>query len=227
MLEVLISMLAKPKIDIMREKEMLIENMIFHENLKDKRVIEAFRKIPRENFFASETKKRKDFAAIVYSDYAYPIYENQTISQPSTIAQMLELLEIKENHKVLEIGTGSGYNAALLSKLAKFVYTIETIPKLVKFAVENLERIKIRNVKVIQGDGSRGYEKEAPYDRIIAACACDEIPEAWKEQLKDNGIIVAPVGANLSCEMVAATKINGKFSYSKRGMFSFVPMVKD
>lgn len=201
----------------------LIENWRA-QGIGDERIYKAFKEIKREDFIPKELRKE------AYRDAPLPIYENQTISQPSTIIEMLELLDVKEDSKILEIGTGSGYNAALLSKLtAKTVYSIERIKKLAEFAKSNLKKAKIKNVEVIYGDGSKGYAKEAPYDRIIATCAAKEIPNAWKEQLNEKGIIVAPVGRENDVHvMIAIQKINSQLiSRRVKGqLYTFVPLVK-
>ncbi len=202
-------------------KEQLIAYWEANKLVTDKRVLGAFREVKRQDFVPESLKK------LAYDDIPLPLTEGQTISQPTTVVMMLELLEVKKDSKVLEIGTGCGYNAALISKLTdKKIYTIERLEKLVEMAKENIAKAEIKNIKIILGDGSKGYPKEAPYDRIIATCACTEIPKAWKEQLKEGGIIVAPVG-EASQTMIVARKINGEFTYSKHGGFSFVPLVKD
>ncbi|MCX8147471.1 MAG: methyltransferase domain-containing protein, partial [Candidatus Woesearchaeota archaeon] len=137
---------------------------------------------------------------------------------------MLQALEPKESDKVLEIGTGSGYNAALLSKLVKKVVTTEIIPELVEYAKKNLKKAGIKNVEVFHSDGSRGHKKEAPYDKIIVTAACPEIPLPLIEQLKENGIIVAPVGPLYSQKMIKGTKKKGKLVLEELGDFVFVPL---
>lgn len=200
-------------------KELLIERW---ERIGiSKKVIAAFKKVPRENFVMKEYKQE------AYEDIALPIIEGQTISQPSTIVHMLDLLDVKENSKVLEIGAGSGYNAALLSKLTKKkVITVERIEKLAELAKKNLKRSKIKNVEVIHADGAKGHKKEAPYDRIIATCGAKEIPKAWKDQLKEKGILVAPIGYHEQ-EMIAAKKTKGELKTEKKGLFRFVPLVSN
>jgi len=137
---------------------------------------------------------------------------------------MMEALELKKKDKVLEIGAGSGYQAALLSLLCKKVYTVENLETLVDYAIKNLEKMKIKNVEVILGDGSSGYKKASPYDKIIVTAACPVIPLPLIEQLKEKGIIVAPVGNPYSCEMIKGRKINGKLKTESLGYFSFVPL---
>ena len=203
------------------KKEQLINYWLSQRIVTDKRIIKAFRKTKREDFVLSKFRK------LAYDDDTLPTYEKQTISQPTTIVEILGLSEIKENHKVLEIGAGSGYNAALISKLAKKVYTIERKLRLADFARRNLAEAGIKNVEVICGDGSKGYPKEAHYDRIIATCACDKIPKAWKDQLKNNGIIVAPVGRHRECSIVRIRKARGKFYRQDNPGYWFVPLIKN
>lgn len=200
-------------------KERLIKYWKDTELIKDKKVLEAFKKVSREDFVLQENIDK------TYADYPLSIKEGQTISQPSTIVIMTQALEPKKQDKVLEIGTGSGYQATLLSYLCNKVYTIERIPELVNFAKHNLNKANIKNVEVIEGDGTLGYEKEAPYDKIIVTAASPRIPKALVKQLKENGIIVIPVGPSLSCEMIKAKKIKGKLKKESFGYFSFVPLI--
>ena len=198
-------------------KERLIDYWENIQLVKDKRIIKAFKEIPREDFVLEGYKEQ------AYADTALPIIEGQTISQPSTIMIMTEALEPKQKDKVLEIGAGSGYQAALLSKLCKKIYTIDRIPGIIRFAKHNLDKIK--NVEVIEGDGTLGYDKEKPYDKIIVTAASPEIPKALVKQLKDDGIIVIPVGDPLYCRMIKARKVKGKLKQEFLGYFSFVPLI--
>jgi protein-L-isoaspartate(D-aspartate) O-methyltransferase len=156
--------------------------------VNDQKVLEAFVEIQRERFMPSA------FESKAYDDVPVGIGFGQTISQPFTVLAMIELLNLEKTDKVLEIGAGSGYQAAILSQLANQVYTLEIIPELVEMAQGNLAVAKIDNVEVVQWDGSQGYGKEAPYDKIIVSSACREIPKDLVAQLKEGGIIVAPVG---------------------------------
>jgi len=137
--------------------------------------------------------------------------------------KLLELLGGLKD-KVLEIGTGSGYNAALISKLCKFIYTTEYFEELAEFADKNIKKLGIKNIKIIHADGSKGYEKEAPYDKIIATAACPQIPKPWIEQLKEKGIIVAPVGPWHGQDMLKIKKVKGKLKQENLGQFMFVPL---
>lgn len=189
-----------------------------YEKLKiDKRVIKAFKETARENFVLPQYKKQ------AYLDVALPIIAGQTISQPSTVVLMLDALDVEKEMKVLEIGAGSGYNAALLGKLAKKVYSIERIKELAEMAKKNLKEAK--NVEVICADGKKGYQKEAPYDRIIITAAAKTIPKSLLEQLKDKGILLMPVGPEHGQELIRATKKGKKYHYEKLGSYVFVPLV--
>lgn len=198
-------------------KERLIDYWKNTQLVKDKRIIQAFKKIPREDFVLEDYKEQ------AYADTALPLIAEQTISQPSTIMIMTQALEPKQKDKVLEIGAGSGYQAALLAKLCKKVYTIDRIPEIVSLAKHNLNKIK--NVEVIEGDGTLGYEKAAPYDKIIVTAASPGIPKSLIGQLKENGIIVIPVGEPFYCRMIKAKKIKGKLKKEFLGYFSFVPLI--
>ena len=205
----------------MQEKQALVNYWTSNNIIKDKRLIEAFKKIPRENFI------RKEDMDEVYGDYPLPIGYRQTISQPTTVMLMTEALEVKEGNKVLEVGAGSGYQAALLSVLVGKngkVITTELIPELVKFAQDNIKKCNIKNVQIIEWDGSQGYEKEAPHDRIIVTAACPKIPEPLIKQLKENGIIIAPVGGLFNQTMIKGVKKDGTLKTKSLGYFRFVPL---
>ena len=187
----------------------------------DKKIINAFLKVPREKFVLEEWKWD------AYDDTPLPILADQTISQPTTVVQMLQHLELKRGQKILEIGAGSGYNAALMGKILGKegkVISVEILPELVKFAKENLKKAKIENVKIMKADGSRGCEKEKPYDRIICTAASPKIPEPWKEQLKRGGIILAPVGDKYGQVLLRIKRIGNNYEYEELGDYLFVPL---
>ena len=177
----------------------------------------AFKQVPREEFVLPEWKEE------VYEDCALPIIAGQTISQPSTVVLMLDALEVKEGMKVLEIGAGSGYNAALLSKIAGRAYSIERIKKLAEFAKKNLKKIGIKTVTVIHSDGKKGYAKEAPYDRIIVTAAAEKIPDVLLKQLKEGGVLLMPVGPEYGQELIRVRR-GKEYSYEKMGGYVFVPL---
>lgn len=187
----------------------------------DPRVIEAFLSVPRELFVPDGLREH------AYEDDPLPIPDGQTISQPSTVVEMLDALGVLPNHNVLEIGTGSGYNAALLSRLVggERVTSLEISPLLVRFAKENLRNAGVENVDVVLADGSLGYPEKAPYDRIVGTCAAPMIPEPWVKQLKDRGVILAPVGG-VSQRMMRISRHGDEIYTEFLGEYSFVPLRK-
>ena len=199
-------------------KQALIESWQKRGLISDQTVLEAFRTIPREKFVPS------GFESEAYCDAPLKIGCGQTISQPFTVLAMIELLNVAKTDKVLEIGAGSGYGAAILGQLASQVYAIEIVSELVKLAQGNLNQAKINNVEVIEWDGSRGYDRESPYDRIIVSAACSKIPRALIEQLGEGGIIVAPVGGSRSQVMTRGVKCKGSLQKSYFGNYVFVPL---
>lgn len=205
----------------MTTKEELIKNWISSSTIKDKKVIEAFRKIPREEF-VEEARKEES-----YGDYPLPIGEGQTISQPTTVAIMTQALELQEGHKVLEVGAGSGYQAALISEIigqkGKIIST-EIVPELAELAKKNVKKLNLKNIEILHHDGSKGYAKDAPYDRIIVAAASPKIPRPLANQLKEGGIIIIPVGNMLEQVMVKGRKKSGKIVEEQLGDFIFVPL---
>lgn len=205
----------------MGELDKLIEYWENSGIVKNKNIIEAVRAVRREDFIL---KHHKDEA---YGDYPLPLMEGQTISQPTTVVIMLEALELEESQKVLEIGTGSGWNAALIAHIVGekgFVYTTEIIKQLVDFAKENLKKTNLKNIEVIYTDGSQGYRKEAPYDRIIVTAACPKIPDVLVGQLKEKGIIIAPVGGFFGQRMIKGRKKGENLITHSLGYFNFVPL---
>lgn len=203
------------------EKQQLINYWLKSGIVKNKRIISAFRQVKREDFVLEE------FVNKAYSDTALQIIEGQTISQPTTIIEMLELLELKPGMKVLEVGSGSGYNAALLGKIVGSkgkVYSTEIVPRLVEFARENIKKTSLKNIEIILSDGSEGYAKEAPYDRIIVTAAAPRIPKVYAEQLKEGGVLVIPIGSEFGQTMIKARKTKGKLVKEELGEYIFVPL---
>jgi protein-L-isoaspartate(D-aspartate) O-methyltransferase len=206
-----------------KKREQLVFFMESSGALKTPSIKKAFLETERELFLPEELRPH------AYADEALPLVEGQTISQPSTIAVMLEQLELKEGEKVLEVGLGSGYVAALLSKIVGAkgkVFGVEYNQALFELAQENLKKTKPENISIKHGDGSQGWEEKAPFDRILVSAACPFIPKPLFEQVKEKGTIVAPVGDRFSQEMVQAHKFKGKLiKKSYMGlMFAFVPL---
>jgi len=167
-------------------RENMIQNQIISRGIKDKKVLDALRKVPR-HIFVDESYKNS-----AYDDRPLPIGHGQTISQPYIVALMTESLDLSGNEKVLEIGTGSGYQVAILAEISREVYTVEIVTSLYQKNKKLLKKYK--NIKVSNHDGYLGWEKYSPYDRIIVTAAPDHIPQQFIEQLKDGGIMVIPVG---------------------------------
>lgn len=194
-------------------------NLLASYGIKEQ-ILAAFEQVPRDLFV---TKRRADAA---YEDRALPIEEGQTISQPSLVAAMIQELGLKKSDKVLEVGTGSGFQTALLSKLIKEVYSIERIDKLAKLAKLKLKQLKINNVHITHGDGSEGLVEFSPYDAIIVSAAFTKVPKPLVEQLKEKGRLIMPVGAKESQEVVLYIKRNGKLvQIRKTSLVSFVPLL--
>jgi protein-L-isoaspartate(D-aspartate) O-methyltransferase len=203
---------------ILRKK--MIETQIEARGIKDKRVLEAMLKVERHKFVP---ESQKPFA---YEDRPLPIGYGQTISQPYIVALMTELLELRGKEKVLEIGTGSGYQAAILAELAKEVYTIEIIEGLAKEAQKRLADLGYKNIKVKVGDGYLGWPEVSPFDAIVVTCAPEEIPPALIEQLKEGGKMVIPVGEFFQ-ELKLVSKKEGKILIKNIIPVSFVPMIRE
>jgi len=189
--------------------------------LKSPELEKALLDLPREKFVSGALK------GFAYKDVPISIGHRQTISQPTTVVIMTEALKVKSTDKILEIGTGSGWQSAILSKLTKKnVYTIERIRSLVNQAKENLKELRIKNVKISEGDGSNGLKKYAPYNKIIITAACPEIPKPLLDQLKVGGIMVIPLGDYYSQEMFVITKrTKTKYDKVSIGYFNFVPLM--
>ncbi|WP_353683531.1 protein-L-isoaspartate(D-aspartate) O-methyltransferase [Thermodesulfovibrio sp. 3907-1M] len=200
-------------------REWMVETQIIERGIRDKRVIEVMKKIPRHLFIP------EDIIDSAYDDRALPIGHGQTISQPYIVALMTELLELKGEEKVLEIGTGSGYQAAILAELAKEVHTVERVEPLAIAAKKRFENLGIKNIKVYIRDGTEGIPEEAPFDRIIITAATPDIPEPLIAQLKEYGIIVAPVGERYSQYMLKAIKKDGEIERHYLIPVAFVPLI--
>src|SRR4030043_363227 len=208
---------SNPKGDYKAMRERMVETQIKARGVKDPRVISALLKVERHRFVL------EDYLNSAYADQPLPIGEGQTISQPYIVALMTELLELKENEKVLEIGTGSGYQAAILAELAKEVYTIEIIESLASMAKSRLLELGYQNIKVKAGDGYLGWPEVAPFDAIIVTAAPDHIPKPLVEQLKEGGRMVVPVGTYTQ-ELKKIIKRSGKIETTDVIPVVFDPM---
>lgn len=197
----------------------MVDYQLIPRGIKDERVIAAMRKVPRHLFVPDFVRHS------AYDDMALPIGDDQTISQPYMVAVMTELLELKGDEKVLEVGTGSGYQAAILAELSRKVYTIERISTLAEEARKRLTTLGYENVNVIVGDGTKGLEEESPFDRIIVTAATPKIPDPLINQLKEGGIIVAPVGERFSQVLIKGKKEKGTLIEEYHTPCVFVPLI--
>lgn len=201
-----------------QKRQSLVEQFI-KPYIHDEKIINVFLQIPREEFIPDEYKNE------AYEDKALPVGESQTISQPSLVALMTKLLDLKGTEKILEIGTGSGYQAAILAKLCRQVFTVEIIPTLYEKATETLQRLNLSNVRCFLGNGSVGLEKFAPYNGIIVTAGGKQIPEALTDQLIEGGKIVIPIGETpYDQKLILGIKKNGKIETQDIESVAFVPL---
>jgi protein-L-isoaspartate(D-aspartate) O-methyltransferase len=203
--------------DLLRRK--MVDEQLITRGIKDERVLETFYKVPRHRFLPQELWDN------AYADYPIPIAEGQTISQPYIVALMTELLELSGTEKVLEIGTGSGYQAAILAELTAKVYTVERFEKLSKKAELTLKELGYSNIIIKVGDGTLGWPEESPFDRIIITAATARIPLPLTDQLHENGKLVVPLGESFSQVLTVAEKKNNKMQSREICGCVFVPLI--
>jgi len=194
---------------------------ISRKGITDKRVLDAIGEVPRHFFFDSA------FIEQAYDDKPFPIGAGQTISQPYIVALMTETLNLEKDDKVLEIGTGSGYQAAILAEIVDSVYTIEIFEKLGKKASQLFDELGYDNIYTKIGDGYKGWPEHAPFDAIIVTAAPSDIPEPLKEQLAEGGRMIIPVGGDAVQELILLKKRNGKIKQQSVLPVRFVPMISD
>ena len=189
--------------------------------LNDDKVEKAIRNIPRHNFVPDSQKNE------AYENSPIPIMKNQTISQPSVVARMTEWLDLREGQKVLEIGSGSGWQSAILANLVGSgkVFTVERHSELAKFAKQNLEKLGIKNVEILNGDGSLGLPEKSPFNRIMITAACKKVPEKLLDQLAMDGLLVAPVGENIQSLILLKKTHKGIVEIKNQKGYVFVPLV--
>lgn len=190
--------------DFDKQRQQMIETQLIPRGISDKLVLDAMRKVPRHKFVPKEL----EYAA--YDDCALPIGEDQTISQPYMVAIMTEKLGLKGGEKILEIGTGSGYQSAILAEIASEVYSIERVPSLAEMANNTLDKLGYKNITVITGDGTEGFKEKAPFDGIIVTAGAPDLPKPLTEQLAEGGTLVIPIGDIYSQTLTIATKHMGK-----------------
>lgn len=201
------------------ERERMVENQIASKGVKDEKVLAAMRKVPRHRFVTEEARP------YAYVDSPVRIGKGQTISQPYIVALMTELLGVQPEHRVLDVGTGSGYQAAILGELAAEVHSIERHPELAEAAREALDGLGYENIQVHVGDGTEGYAPAASYDRIIVAAAAPSVPQALLDQLADGGRLVIPVGPRYSQRLEVWERNDEQFKQSSNIPVVFVPLI--
>jgi protein-L-isoaspartate(D-aspartate) O-methyltransferase len=199
----------------------MVERQLKARGIKDERVLAAMGKVPREEFVLSESR------AVSYEDGPLPIGYDQTISQPYMVAFMTEQLRLKPSDRVLEIGTGSGYQAAILAELVLEIYSVEIVEPLARAAEATSQRLGYKNVHVKIGDGYKGWPEAAPFDAIIVTCAPDKVPQPLIDQLKDGGRMIIPVGERFAQQLYLLEKKNGQLKESATLPVRFVPMARE
>ena len=207
--------------DYRDERERMVKHQIKARGIKDKRVLRAMRSVPRHLFLPPEARM------YAYGDSPIRIGSGQTISQPYIVALMTELLDVHQEHRVLDVGTGSGYQAAILGELAAEVHSIERHPELAERAEENLSNLGYINVHVHIGDGTLGFLPASPYDRIIVAASAPNVPEPLLGQLAEGGRLVLPVGSRFSQHLEIWDREGDKFKKSHSIPVVFVPLIGD
>ena len=209
----------KQDADFARQRKLMVKIQIEARGIKDQKVINAMLKVERDKFVPDEYK------SLAYEDHPLPIGEGQTISQPYIVALMTEVLDLKRTDKVLEIGTGSGYQAAILGEICDSVFTIEINKTLGERALALLDKLGYHNIIGKIADGYLGWEEYAPFDAIMVTCSPSHIPDPLKEQLAEGGKMIIPVGGTYIQELVLLTKEKGKISEKQIIPVRFVPMI--
>ena len=200
-------------------RERMVRDQFIARGITDQRVLAAFYKVEREKFVPSEVRNN------AYADFPLSIGEGQTISQPYMVALMTQSLELKGDEKILEIGTGSGYQTAILAELARKVYSVERMRALAERARKLLEKLGYSNVKILLGDGTLGWEESSPYDRILVTAGAREIPQPLTDQLEEEGIMVIPVGNSYSQDLRVVRKRKNRIKTARVEKCVFVPLI--
>jgi protein-L-isoaspartate(D-aspartate) O-methyltransferase len=207
-----------PVSDFASERQRMVREQLMSRGIHDERVLAAMSKVPREEFVPADER------AAAYTDNPLPIGYDQTISQPYIVAFMTEQLHPKPSDRVLEVGTGSGYQAAILAELVSEVYSIDIVEPLAKSAEATLQRLGYKNVQLKASDGYKGWPENAPFDAITVTCAPDRVPRPLTDQLKEGGRMIIPVGDRFAQELYLLEKKNGQLKQSATLPVRFVPM---
>jgi protein-L-isoaspartate(D-aspartate) O-methyltransferase len=209
--------------DWQKRRERMVRRQLAARGIRDERLLEAFRSVPREEFVPPDVQEA------AYEDGPLPIGEGQTISQPFIVAMMADLLDLEADDRILEIGAGSGYAAAIMSRIVKTVYGVERSAALAREAQRRLERLGYDNVEIRHGDGTRGWPEHAPFDGIVAAAAAERVPEELQQQLAVGGRLVLPVGPPLGAQYLVrrTRRSEERFDEEQLDPVRFVPLVSD
>ena len=207
--------------DFAAQRQQMVASQIRGRGISDAAVLKAMETVPRHRFVPHEVR------ALAYGDTPLPIGHGQTISQPYMVALMSQLLDVEPGRRVLEIGTGSGYQAAVLADMGVHVFTIEIVPELGHQAINVLDALGFKNIRVKIGDGYKGWPEHAPFDAIIVTCAPTNVPEPLKAQLAEGGRMVIPSGEKYNQQLFLLTKQTGKIKQEKIVDVRFVPMVDE
>jgi len=207
--------------DFSAQRELMLSRQLRARGIQDERVLGAMARVPRHEFVS------EGFRSQAYGDHPVPIGQGQTISQPYIVAVMLEALALGGSERVLEIGTGSGYQSALLAELAGEVFSLERLPALAQSAKDILDRLGYHNITIVVGDGSQGLRERAPFDAIIVAAAAPRIPPELFAQLREGGRMIAPVGPGPAQNLQFVRKQNGQALVVNLEKCRFVPLISD
>ena len=203
------------------QRDRMVDQQIAGRGIHDPLVLAAMREVPREAFVA------ENYSEFAYDDGPLPILEGQTISQPYVVALMIELLKLQPSDRVLEIGTGSGYAAAILSRIASEVYSVERVASLVDYAQNNIDALGYGNVWVLHGDGTLGWSEHSPYDAIIVAAGGPSVPKALRDQLAIGGRIIMPVGREQRSQRLVQVVRESELDFEEKKLsyVRFVPLI--
>ncbi len=205
--------------ELTRRRELMVELQLRSRGIYNEEILHAFMSVPRHRFVGPGVENS------AYADHPLPIGGGQTISQPYMVALMTQCLELRSSDRVLEIGTGSGYQAAILATIAAEVFTVERIPALTKNAEEILRELGYNNVRFLVGDGTKGWPEEAPFDGIVVTAGAPRAPEPLIEQLAEGGRLVIPVGGNWTQDLTVVRKVKGKIEEKSVCGCIFVPLL--
>jgi protein-L-isoaspartate(D-aspartate) O-methyltransferase len=203
------------------QRELMLSTQLRARGIRDERVLAAMARVPRHEFVGEDLRSQ------AYEDHPVPIGKGQTLSQPYIVAVMLQALALDGSERILEIGTGSGYQSALLAEMAREVFSVERLPSLARSAEEILHRLGYQNITVVAADGSHGLAEQAPFDAIVVSAAAPRVLPAWFAQLREGGRMVVPVGPAYAQKLLLLQKQNGQALVTSLEKCRFVPLISD